>query len=785
MIRTAITFLALTLVSTAAAASWTPLTPGLEESEIGGRPTLLALPGTGSNAAPAPAAARVLVVADESREGLRLVDPDSGAALGFVELSSKPLAVAVDAAGTRAYALTDSGRLKVVDIATRRLVESFRLGGSPRALLLREQAGEVVEVIVAQEGPDRVRGVNPANGATLRSVELDHDPAALAWAMGGARVLVGARAGRLYILNAATFDVTALARIGDEIRHLSWWESGAMALAVHKRADGVSLVDIATGRVSAFVALDGDPQQAALDAGGERAYVIAQDDFSVNRVDLLRRALDGRYVLPEKASGSVFDSATGRLLVSQRGDGRLLRLDPAQAPLVSVLELRRRLRDIAVNNATHEAVAIADKSDELTRIRLADRSTVAVDLPERPRVVAVDTALNVAVVGLKNKRLRFVDLAPTTGPILVPTQVALPDEPEALALDPGRALAIALTDSRRKIHFISTATRTLLSSISLGEDAEALAIHSGRGLAYVLTEKSKLLLVDLASRSVERAIPLGFRGNAIALDEALDRAVITTSSGNRVHVLDLATASVVQSYTLPRRPGAVAIQPDSHVAVIASRESDQLSTLDLQSGALRSGFVGLEKPFALAVTSRYNQALVLSAERDEISFVQLPNPVPALDALVPASAHAGSPAFVLSVTGRHFVDSSRAYWNGTPLATRWKNHAQLEADVPASLLAVAGIAQVTVRTPSPAGGTSNALAFTVGAATPVLASITPPSASADGQPKTLALAGENFAPGASVLFGSNSLPAIFGSSSSLSVTVPGTLRKRRHVHGQP
>jgi RHS repeat-associated protein len=775
MIRTAVTFLALALFGMPATAAWTPLAPGLEATELGGRPTLLAPPGTGSNAAAAPGAPRVLVVADEAREGVRLVDPDSGAQLGFVDLNSKPVALAVNSAGTRAYVLTDSERLKVVDLAKRSLVASFGVNGRPRALLVREQGGQVVEVLVALEGPDRVRGVNPGNGATLRSVELDHDPAALAWASGGTRVLVGARAGRLYILNSSTLGVAALARIGDEIRHVSWWESGGMALVVHKRADGASLVNIATGQVSAFIALDGDPERAAIDTGGERAYILTHDDFSVNRVDLLRRALDGRYVLPEKASGSVFDAATGTLIVSQRGEGRLLRLDPAQASLVSVLELKRRLRDIAINNATHEAVAVADKADELTRIRLSDLSAVAVDLRERPRFLAVDSALNVAVVALKNKRLRFVDLAPTTGPILVPTQVALPDEAEALAVDPARALAIALTDSRRKIHFVSTATRTLVSSISLHEDADALAVHSGRGQAYVLTERKKLLVVDLATRSIAQTMTLAFRGNAIAIDEELDRAVITTDSGNKAYVLDLAGAGFIQSHALPRRPGAVAIQPDTHVAVIASSESDQLSTIDLASGAAVAGFVGLDKPFAVAISSRYNKALVLSAERDEISFVQLPNPAPALEALAPASAQAGRPALVLALTGRHFVDSSRAHWNGTPLATRWVSHTRLEADVPASLLAAAGTAQITVRTPSPAGGTSNALSFMVGSAAPVLTSIAPASASADGEPKTLALSGQNFAPSATVLFGASPLPATFNSPTSLTVTVPGSL----------
>jgi DNA-binding beta-propeller fold protein YncE len=335
-----------------------------------------------------------------------------------------------------------------------------------------------------------VTGVNPATGATLRLVALDSDPATLAWGMGATRVLAGARSGKLYTLDASNLAILTTAQIGDEIRDLKWWEPGGLAVAVHKRADGVSLINIATGQVTAFFALDGDPERAAVDAVLERLFTTTQDDFSVNRVNLATRVLEGRYVLPEKAAGSLFDPVSRKLLVSQRGDRKLLRLDPDQASLISVITLNKRLRDIAVNNVTHEAVAVGDKADELTRVKLADHAAATVALPARPRFLALDTALNVAVVGLKNKQVRFVDLAPAGGPVLLPDTVTLTDEPDALAVDATRNLAVVLPDSKRKIHFISNTTRALLSSLSLTEDADALALHAGRGLAYVLTDIS-------------------------------------------------------------------------------------------------------------------------------------------------------------------------------------------------------------------------------------------------------------------------------------------------------
>jgi DNA-binding beta-propeller fold protein YncE len=716
-------------------AAWTPAGQGLEALSLpGSRPTLLALPGTGSNMAAVPAAPRVLLVGDESPDGLRFVDPGAGIELGTLSLSHKPVAIAVDSAGARAYVVTDNDRLHVVDIPARTLLASFNLSGNPKALLLREDGGQVIEVLIALKGPDRVAGLSPATGATLRSIDLEQDPAALAWGPGGSRILAGTRNGKLYTLDSATLAILSTVQVGDEIRDISWWETGGLAIAVHKHSDGVSLVDVATGQASAFVALDGNPKLSAVDAGLARLYVTTQDDFGVNRVNLISRSLDGRYVLPEKATGSLFDAVTGKLIVSQEGERRLLRLDPAQASMVSVLQLNKRLRDIAVNNATHEAVAVADKADELTRVKLSDRTAVTLALPARPRFVAVDTGLNLAVVGLKSKEVGFVDLVPGTGPVLLPEPITLPDEPDALAVDATRALTVALTDSKRKIHFIGNTTRTLLASISLNEDTDALAIHAGRGLAYVLTDKKKLLLVNLDTRAVQQSIGLEFRGNGIAVSETLDRAVITTDNDNKAYVLDLTTVNAsttsltesgfAQVHVLPKKPDAVAIQADTNVAVVTSAESNALSTIDLAPGTLSAAFVTLDKPFALAITSRYNQALVLSAERDDVAFVQLPNPVPVLETLSPTQASAGSPAIVLTLTGKRFIDTSRAFFGSVALVTRWLSHTRLEADVPATLLANAGSVNVTVENPAPAGGTSNALVFPV-VGGPVLTTIQP------------------------------------------------------------
>jgi len=146
----------------------------------------------------------------------------------------------------------------------------------------------------------------------------------------------------------------------------------------------------------------------------------------------------------------------------------------------------------------------------------------------------------------------------------------------------------------------------------------------------------------------------------------------------------------------------------------------------------------------VAITSRYNQALVLSAEREEVAFVQLANPAPVLETIAPNEARAGNPAITLTVTGKRFIDTSRVHFGANALATRWISHTRLEAEVPASLLVAAGTVSVMVRNPPPAGGASNALAFTVAAPSGLAITAIAPTSGAVGT--TVTLTGVGFDP---------------------------------------
>jgi uncharacterized protein (TIGR03437 family) len=102
-----------------------------------------------------------------------------------------------------------------------------------------------------------------------------------------------------------------------------------------------------------------------------------------------------------------------------------------------------------------------------------------------------------------------------------------------------------------------------------------------------------------------------------------------------------------------------------------------------------------------------NPGPVISNEAP-IFAVKAPNP--AITTLSPPSASVGGPDFTLTVNGSNFLSNVTAAWNGAPLVTTFVNAGQLTARVPASLIAAAGTAHVTV---TGNGATSNALDFTI------------------------------------------------------------------------
>jgi len=149
------------------------------------------------------------------------------------------------------------------------------------------------------------------------------------------------------------------------------------------------------------------------------------------------------------------------------------------------------------------------------------------------------------------------------------------------------------------------------------------------------------------------------------------------------------------------------------------------------------------------------------------------NPAPATTAISPTFVPPGNPAFTLTVTGSNFVNGSTVQWNGASRTTTYVSATQLTASIPASDVAAAGTADVTVVNAAPGGGTSNAQTFTIAYPLPTLTSLSPPSIPMGSGDLTVTLTGTGFYSGAStVQWNGTSLATTYIDATHLSAVIP-------------
>jgi uncharacterized protein (TIGR03437 family) len=161
---------------------------------------------------------------------------------------------------------------------------------------------------------------------------------------------------------------------------------------------------------------------------------------------------------------------------------------------------------------------------------------------------------------------------------------------------------------------------------------------------------------------------------------------------------------------------------------------------------------------------------------NSVSFTisQAQNPVPTVTSISPLVATAGVGAFTLTVNGTNFINSSSVQWNGSPRTTTFISATQLTATIPATDIATAGTANVTVSNPAPGGGVSGSILFTINNPTPTISSLSPNSATAGGAAFTLTINGSNFVSGSTVWWNGGARTATFVSATQLTAVIPAS-----------
>jgi hypothetical protein len=148
-----------------------------------------------------------------------------------------------------------------------------------------------------------------------------------------------------------------------------------------------------------------------------------------------------------------------------------------------------------------------------------------------------------------------------------------------------------------------------------------------------------------------------------------------------------------------------------------------------------------------------------------------PNPVPDITTLSPSSVTAGAPAQTLTINGTGFLSSSTVTYNSVAHTATYVSASQLTIQLSASDQAAGGNYPVVVTNPSPGGGASNSVNFTVNNPTPAISLLSPAVAPAGTSSQNVAIGGSNFLSSSTLTFNGSSHAVTYVSSTQLTLSL--------------
>jgi hypothetical protein len=304
-------------------------------------------------------------------------------------------------------------------------------------------------------------------------------------------------------------------------------------------------------------------------------------------------------------------------------------------------------------------------------------------------------------------------ILPKTTPTVVVT-------PSASSITTTQPFTVTIAVSGGSGYPTPTGSVTLTSG---SFSSAAVALSSGSASISVpagsLTTGNDTLTASYAPDPASSSIYNSASGTSstvtVSLPPKTTPTVTVTPSASSITTTQALTVTVAVSGGSgnPTPTGTVTLSSGSYSSTVAL--SSGSASISVPAGSLTTGNDTLTATYTPdpASSSTYNSATGTSPT---VTVTVITNPVPTMSGISPAFTSAGGAAFTLTVSGTGFVSGSTVYWGTTALTTTYVSATQLTAQIAAADIATAGTTEVSVQSPNPGGGISNAMQFEVDSA---------------------------------------------------------------------
>jgi YVTN family beta-propeller protein len=138
-----------------------------------------------------------------------------------------------------------------------------------------------------------------------------------------------------------------------------------------KAADGIGVVDLATGKISRTLKGVSDPEQVAVSPDGARLYVASEDAASLVTLDAKTGAVLNRLPVGDEPEGVAVSRDGKQVLVASEGDGSVSLVDARTGKLIARIPVGLRPRGVLFTPDGASAFVSEEAAGSVARLDLA------------------------------------------------------------------------------------------------------------------------------------------------------------------------------------------------------------------------------------------------------------------------------------------------------------------------------------------------------------------------------------------------------------------------------
>lgn len=204
--------------------------------------------------------------------------------------------------------------------------------------------------------------------------------------------------------------------------------------------------------------------------------------------------------------------------------------------------------------------------------------------------------------------------------------------PHEAAISPsGRTGVVTIYGQRpagNELAVIDIATGTVTRTISLGQYTRphGVVFVPGNESRVVVTSEStgNIVIVDLASGTLEAAIPTEAKGSHMAAITADGKRVYTSNVGSgSVSEIDLVGRKFVRAIPVAPQVEGIAVTPDGSLVFAGSNAEGTVSIIETSTGTIVATLRGFKLPYRLAASADGRTAIVCDPEGGAIHAIDV------------------------------------------------------------------------------------------------------------------------------------------------------------------